>query len=215
MKIYILSLMVDQRYGSGNTTESQWISMDKAKIEKKKETEWKKLLSYFNIGSHDGNEIYDEDGTLYVHTESDCVKCVSDYCKQYNIETKRASGHKHDWVLEAFGDHDMPINGWKDIDWDKFEKFVENRKCGHEYTQRCGTKIVCGCDIKNPILKGDTELVDILGSSHKMYSTNNPEEELIRELERKGDICYYNTDLDSFPSLTIEEVKVTNNVKEF
>ncbi len=171
MKIYILSLMVDQRHGSSNTTESQWISMDKAKIEKKKETEMQKLLDYFGIKQPE---------PMYI---DECPYCDDDFEAMKDKELGKGN-----WDFEDPGVHE------------EFEEFIKNReKCGAS-TFFLGKEHVCGCnheDLDNGFV----------------YEIN-PIKAKIEELEKKGRICYGNRDLDSFPSLTIEEVKVTKKVKE-
>jgi hypothetical protein len=193
MKIYVLSLIVDQRNGPGSTTESQWISMDKAKIEKKKKTERQKLLGYFGITSYSNIDYKDKDGTPYTLTEDDgclvfCVKCVSDCCKHHNIEEPNNYINNPELLsLDA---------------WDRFEKFVENRKCDYTH-KKDGISYVCG---------GNHKKLES-GWLYTKYP-NNIEDTLIREFENKGDICYYDRDLDSFPRLIIKEIEVTKKVKD-
>ena len=71
MKIYVLSLIVDQRNGPGSTIESQWISTSKEEIEKKKETEWKNLLSYFDISSSLIRELENSGDICYYNRDLD------------------------------------------------------------------------------------------------------------------------------------------------
>ena len=102
VKIYILSLMVDQTNGPGFTTRDQWISTDKAEIEKKKETEWQELLDYFGIKQPE---------PMFIE---ECPCCEDDFEAMKDKELGKGN-----WE-------------WKDAwENDEYEEFIENRKkCG-------------------------------------------------------------------------------------
>jgi hypothetical protein len=185
MKVYILSLMVDQTNGPGFTTRDQWISTDKAEIEKKKKTERKKLLDYFGIKQGEPEVMYK------------CERCIEDFEDMKGKEL-------YDYDTCEFKDPDIQ---------EEFKEFLKNReKCDYDelanttengviLADRDGEIFACGCNHEN--LEN--------GVAYQMYSI----ESQIKELEKKGDMCYGNRDLDSFPSLTIEEIKATKKVKEF
>lgn len=169
MKVYVLSLTVDQTCGPGPTTDSQWISTSKAEIEKKKETERQKLLNYFGIKQPEPEEI------------DECPCCNKDF---YAMKDKELG--KGNWKYEDPGVYE------------ELEEFIKNRKkCGESLIAE---EYVCGCNHEN---------LDN-GFVYEMY----PIEEKIEELEKNG-ICYGNRDLDSFPELYLEEIEVTEEVREF
>jgi len=131
VKIYILSLTVDQSYGPGSTTDSQWISTNRAEIEKKKETEMKRLLDYFGIEPTGTEEI------------EDCVKCEEEF-----IDMKSKELGKKDWKFEELLDMDA-------ISQEEYEEFLKNReKCSYDKYMKDamddGAPIsICGCNHEN------------------------------------------------------------------
>tara|TARA_B100000287_G_scaffold433268_1_gene494571 strand:- start:66 stop:635 length:570 start_codon:yes stop_codon:yes gene_type:complete len=156
VKIYILSLMVDQTYGPGFTTRDQWISTSKKEIEKKKETKWQELLDYFGIKQLEPEVIYE------------CEHCSDDF-----IDMKSKESEREDWFFE---DPDIQ---------EEFKEFLKNReKCDYDefanttdendviVADHEGEIFTCGCNHEN--LEN--------GVAYVTYSI----EAQIEELERKG-----------------------------